>query len=266
MVVERSSRRCLLCDARFTGRAFVCRRCAERYRRTPIPPDELRRFYREVDREYPDWASTYGNYNPPRALLSYLDAIGRDHRILEIGAGGGFILQDLRERGFRALTGSDITPTSLNEIRNRLPDAHVVGADAESLPFTAGAFDVVISSDVLEHLPRLDQHLAEVHRVLAADGRYLFKTPNRHLAESYYLLRGLYDYHIWHPSMVGPGEARRVLRRNGFDPTILPVEELTAAQLRKVPTRAGRAVARRVPLKYLPARLRPHIECVAVKR
>lgn len=265
MVVERSERRCLLCGERFSGRAFVCRACAERYRRTPVPPEVLRRFYHEVDREYPEWANTYGNYNPPRALLRYLDGLDRDVRVLEVGAGGGFLLQELWDRGFHTLTGTDITTTALAEMRRRDIDVEIVGGDAESLPFVKGSFDVVISSDVLEHLPDVRRHITEIHRVLAPGGRYLFKTPNRHLAESYYLLRGLYDYNIWHPSMVGPGEAKRLLRRSGFDTRILPVEELTAAQLRKVPTRIGRRVVRHLPVRYLPARLRPHIECVAVK-
>lgn len=265
MVVERSERRCLLCGASFSGRAFVCRPCAERYRRQPVPPEVLRRFYHEVDREYPEWANTYGNYNPPRALLRYMDGLDRDLRVLEVGAGGGFLLRELWEMGFHDLTGTDITVTSLAEMRERQIDMRIVGADAESLPFVTGSFDLVISSDVLEHLPDVRGHFGEIHRVLAPGGRYLFKTPNRHLAESYYLLRGLYDYNIWHPSMVGPGEAKRMLRRQGFKTTILPVEELTAAQLRKVPTNFGRRLLRRMPVRYLPARLRPHIECVAVK-
>lgn len=265
MVVEHSRRRCLLCDATFSGLAFVCRPCAERYRREPVPPGVLRRFYHEVDREYPEWANTYGNYNPPRALLKYLDKRDRDLRVLEIGAGGGFLLQELWDLGFRDLTGSDITTTSMAEMRSREMELKVVGADAESLPFADGAFDLVISSDVLEHLPRPPEHIAEVRRVLGTGGRYLIKTPNRHLAESYYLLRGLYDYNIWHPSMVGPGEIKRLLRRNGFEAEILPGVELTAAQLRKIPTGVLRRVVSNMPVKYLPARLRPHIECVAIK-
>jgi SAM-dependent methyltransferase len=263
MVVDRSTRICLLCGARFTGRAFVCRPCADRYRSGPIPDEVLRRFYQQVDLEYPEWANTYGNYNPPAALLRYAGQLDRNSRILEIGAGGGYLLEDLWRLGFRKLTGSDITATSLAEMRRRDGALAVVGADAETLPFRSETFDVVITSDVIEHLPRVDQHLAEVLRVLRPGGRYLLKTPNRRPAEMYYRLRGLYDYHIWHPSMFTPREIRRTMREFGFHVGFLPVESLTAAQLRKIPGKPLRRMLGRMPIGRMPVWARPHLEIVA---
>jgi SAM-dependent methyltransferase len=266
MVVDQSRRRCLLCGASFTGRAFVCRSCAGLYHGVPIPDEVLRRFYQRVDIEYPQWANTYGNYNPPRALLSFMETLDRDLNVLEIGAGGGFLLEQLSKLGFRNLTGSDITVTALQEMGRRSIEMHVIGADAESLPLRDECFDVVVSSDVIEHLPRVKRHIDDVHRVLRPGGRYLFKTPNRRPAEYYYRIRGLYDYHIWHPSMLTPGEARRTMNRHGFDVEFLPVAELTAAQVRKIPTSLARAVLSLVPIKRLPVVLHPHLEVVATKR
>jgi SAM-dependent methyltransferase len=266
MVVDRSRRRCLLCDASFTGRAFVCRPCADRYRNREIPDEVLRRFYSQIDVEYPEWANTYGNYNPPRSLLRYIDNLDRDIAILEIGAGGGFLLETLWKRGFRNLTGSDITVTALAEMSRRTADVTVVGADAESLPFRESSFDVVISSDVVEHLTRPLNHLHDVRRVLRQGGQYLLKTPNRRPAELYYRLRGLYDAHIWHPSMFAPGELRRTMGDVGFDVEFLPVAELTAAQIRKIPTRIGKSILRSVPLDRLPVTMHPHLEVVATRR
>lgn len=265
MVVDRSHRRCLLCDAQFDGRAFVCRRCADAYRGRWIPDDVLRRFYSQIDLEYPEWANTYGNYNPPGAILNWIDRLDRSVRVLEVGGGGGFLLEELGEQGFHRLTGSDITVTALAEMSRRKHGFTVVGTDAESLPFTAASFDVVISSDVLEHLTRPYRHLAEVHRILAPGGSYLIKTPNRRPAELYYRARGLYDYHIWHPSMFAPGELKQALGASGFGSVFLPVSDLTAAQLRKIPTDAARSLARRVPLSRLPVTLRPHLEVVATR-
>lgn len=265
MVVDRSHRRCLLCNAQFDGRAFVCRRCADSYRGQRIPDDVLRRFYSQIDLEYPEWANTYGNYNPPDAIMTWIDRLDRSVRVLEVGAGGGFLLEELGERGFQQLTGSDITVTALAEMSRRKHGFTVVGTDAESLPFTAQSFDVVISSDVLEHLTRPYQHLAEVHRILTPGGNYLIKTPNRRPAELYYRARDLYDYHIWHPSMFAPGELKRTLGATGFRAEFLPVGELTAAQLRKIPTKTARSLARKITLSRLPVTARPHLEVVATR-
>ena len=49
----------------------------------------------------------------------------------------------------------------------------------ESLPFPDASFDVVISNQVLEHVWNQERHIAEIHRVLKADGVAYLSTPNR---------------------------------------------------------------------------------------
>ncbi|HUG15515.1 MAG TPA: methyltransferase domain-containing protein, partial [Thermomicrobiales bacterium] len=155
---------------------------------------------------------------------------------------------------------------ALAALQENAPDAELVGVDAASLPFRDGAFDVVISSDVIEHLPHIEQHVTEVARVLAPGGLYLLKTPNRVAADVYYRLRGLHDAYFWHPSMLSPREARDLFARHGFRARILPQPRLTNAQLAKLPgPRLLRPLAARAPLAWLPAPLRPHLEIVARK-
>lgn len=51
-------------------------------------------------------------------------------------------------------------------------------ADGMALPFTEGAFDLVLSHAVIEHVPDAEQYLRECRRVLAAGGRcYLSTAP-----------------------------------------------------------------------------------------
>lgn len=264
MVVERSERRCLLCGAPFEGRTFLCRSCSERYRAAPVPLDVRRRFYAELDRAYPQRSNTYGAYNEPVALMRVFERLPRWVRILELGAGGGFLALKLCELGFTKLTLTDFTETTLTELRARVPHAAILEADASALPFPAGAFEVVVSSDVIEHLESVDAHLAEVARVLTPGGLYLVKTPNRRLAEEFYRLRGLHDSYFWHPSMLAPGELREVFSRHGFAVRFLRAPNLTNAQLAKLPgPRALRGAASRLPLGWLPSALQPHLEVVA---
>ena len=54
----------------------------------------------------------------------------------------------------------------------------VVCAFGSALPFPAESFDVVIALWVLEHLSQPERVLAEVRRVLAPGGHFLFLTPN----------------------------------------------------------------------------------------
>lgn len=262
MVVERSERTCLLCDRPFRGRAFLCRSCADTYRGQAIPAEIRRRFYEAIDRHYPSWSNTCGDYNPPSGLLDALAGFPRNARVLEIGVGGGFNLAALEQLGFTSLYGLDLTSTSLTVAARRSPLSRLATADAASLPFQDGAFDVLLSCDLIEHLPEMDQHLAEARRVLRPGGAYLIKTPNRAMAEIYYRLAGLYDAYFWHPSMVSGYELRAVLRRQGFGCVFLQPDGLTPAQLRKVPEPIQNLAAR-LPTGRLPRRIQPHLEVIA---
>jgi SAM-dependent methyltransferase len=267
VVVERSRRNCLLCGRMFEGRTFLCRACSDRYRDRPVPPATRRQFYEALDRQYPQRSNTHGAYNEPIALLREIECLPRDARILELGAGGGFFGAELHRLGFRYLTLSDFTTTALAALRERAPGALLVGADGARLPFAAASFDVVVASDVIEHIPEVEQHIAEVARVLAPGGRYLLKTPNRLVAAAFYRLRGLHDAYFWHPSMFAPRDLRETFGRYGFTTRILAQPRFTGAQLAKLPgPRLLRPLAGQVPLGWLPALLHPHLEAVATKR
>jgi SAM-dependent methyltransferase len=229
-----------------------------------VPLVVRKRFYEALDRAYPARSNTHGAWNRPDALLAELDSAPRGTRVLEIGAGGGFLGVELRRRGFERLTLTDLTATALGALRQRVPGAMLVSADAERLPFMDATFGIVVSSDLLEHLPDANAHLAEVARVLVAGGRYYLKTPNRRHAEAYYRLRGLHDAYFWHPSMFTPGELRAVCARHGLRLRLLSPSRLTAAQLAKLPgPRALRTAASHAPLGWLPPSFGPHLEAVA---
>jgi 2-polyprenyl-3-methyl-5-hydroxy-6-metoxy-1,4-benzoquinol methylase len=264
MVVERSARTCLLCGAAFEGRTFLCRECSDRYRGSEVPFEVRQRFYQELDYAYPERSNTYDVYNRPEALLAAIARLPRDVAILEVGAGGGFLLRDLVELGFSDLTGTDITETAVQQLNFRVPEAAVVMADAAALPFKPATFHTVVSSDVIEHLPDVERHLSEVARVLRPGGLYFIKTPNRVAANAYYRLRGLHDSYFWHPSMFTAHELRAALARHGLEMRSLHPPHLTSAQLVKLPgPPVLRPLAARLPLLFIPSFLWPHLEVVA---
>jgi SAM-dependent methyltransferase len=227
-----------------------------------------RRCYEARDQAYPERSNTHGDWNAPVALLREIERLPRGARVLELGAGGGFLGAELRARGFAQLVLTDLTATALAALRARVPDALFAAADAARLPFGDATFDAVVSSDLIEHLPGEDveRHLAEVARVLVPGGRYYLKTPNRRMAQAFYRLRGLHDSHVWHPSMFSPAELRAALARHGLRVRLVAQPRLTSAQLAKLPgPRRLRPVAGRLPIGRLPPALRPHLEAVATR-
>lgn len=59
-----------------------------------------------------------------------------------------------------------------------LENLRFVVADAEALPFRSGAFALVVSDDVIEHVPDPERMTAECARVVADDGLVSVSTPN----------------------------------------------------------------------------------------
>ena len=100
-------------------------------------------------------------------------------RSLEVGAGTGYFSLNLLRAGVvRDVTCTDISP---GMVRTLATNAERLGlsvkslrADAESLPFAAGSFDLVLGHAVLHHLPDLERAFSEFHRVLMPGGRIVF--------------------------------------------------------------------------------------------
>src|SRR5438477_4453559 len=95
-------------------------------------------------------------------------AWGARGRTLDLGCGTGRNLP-LFPAGVRAI-GVDPAFDSLQRARRRVPDATLVCGSAEALPFRAGVFDTVVCGLVLCSVPDPARGLAEVRRVLRADG------------------------------------------------------------------------------------------------
>ncbi len=100
-------------------------------------------------------------------------------RSLEVGAGTGYFSLNLLSAGIvRDATCTDISPgmvRALGANARRLGlEVKTARADAESLPFAAGSFDLVLGHAVLHHLPDLERAFAEFHRVLKPGGWIAF--------------------------------------------------------------------------------------------
>jgi SAM-dependent methyltransferase len=130
------------------------------------------------------WGIDFGEIGQAQVLGKLRKLVGPEvdrgyERSLEIGAGTGYFTLNLMLSGIvREATCTDISPgmvTTLGANAERLGlSVRAARADAESLPFPAGSFDLVIGHAVLHHLPDLRRAFAEFHRVLRPGGRIVF--------------------------------------------------------------------------------------------
>lgn len=103
--------------------------------------------------------------------------IGHGQSILEVGCRAGNLTQHYVAGN--QVTGVDVDRQALELFERRLGlKGHWVDVDAEPLPFGAGAFDVVVFSEVMEHVRFPQKVLLEIARVLKPDGRLVGSVPN----------------------------------------------------------------------------------------
>jgi SAM-dependent methyltransferase len=91
-------------------------------------------------------------------------------RVLDVGTGEG----QLARLAGGMVVGVDPTWAQIAEAARRGGHPHYARAGAGGLPFRPGAFDCVVACLVFEHILDMDTAIAEVGRVLAPGGRFLF--------------------------------------------------------------------------------------------
>lgn len=150
----------------------------------------LRRHYDEqvptVEEEFALW----GAYHQHRHELRYdlvakavRAAVPAGGRVLDVGCGSALVADLLADLPLRYV-GTDLAHHhlvyALGKQRPSDPrlSRSVAAAAAEQLPFADASFDVVVMSEVIEHLVRPELAVREVARVLRPGGAFVMTTNN----------------------------------------------------------------------------------------
>lgn len=98
--------------------------------------------------------------------------------VLDVGCGAGPGLRYLATLGIAAV-GIDVSAPGLLVARQQLPAAQLVRCDLEEgVPFANQQFDLVLMSEIVEHVASLPALLGELRRVLRPGGTLVLTTPN----------------------------------------------------------------------------------------
>lgn len=168
----------------------------------------------EAQRAYYDrrWTAT-GDMNPlererAATILALLGRTGlREPRILDLGCGRGRLTAMLSEVG-RA-TGVDLSAEAVAAARARWPQVEWIAGDLFALDLPRGAFDAVVSQEVLEHVEDQPRYLEIAAEALRPGGFLVITTPNRWVQTR----RSPAEHEAWGLQPIEKWVDRRQLRR-----------------------------------------------------
>ncbi|WP_019570133.1 malonyl-ACP O-methyltransferase BioC [Thioalkalivibrio sp. ALE11] len=167
-------------------------------------------------------------------LLERLDLIRmQPERVIDLGCGIGESFDDLARRYRSArLTGVDFAPPMLQRARRRgrwLRRPRVLCADMEALPLADASQDLAISSAALQWCSSLDRAFAEVRRILAPGGLWMFTTFGpatlSELREAFAAVDGGAAAHV--NAFIDMHDIGDALVRAGFADPVMDQETLT---------------------------------------
>lgn len=118
----------------------------------------------------PSWLTRYSEYG------AILNQIPLGSKILDLGCGDGNVTRLYLTKG--EVIGLDVSTMALARARKRGIQTVQHNLNTLPLPFHAKNFDVVILTDVLEHLVDPLATLGECTRLLKPNGRVILTVPN----------------------------------------------------------------------------------------
>jgi SAM-dependent methyltransferase len=99
-----------------------------------------------------------------------------DARVLDVGTSTGTNLRLLRELGFQHVTGLDFSDEAIRYCEQK-GFGPVQKGDICAIPFADGTFDLVLATDIVEHVDDDARAMKEIARVLSPGGIALLTVP-----------------------------------------------------------------------------------------
>lgn len=117
-----------------------------------------------------------------RLLKAYVIAEEFIHGdVLEVGCGEGRGVSRIIRKS-KSFTALDKIESALRKLRQQFPSGKFITGNFPPFAVASDQYDVVVSFQVIEHIPDDVFYLKEIHRVLKPGGLALITTPNRSMS------------------------------------------------------------------------------------
>ncbi len=139
-----------------------------------------RKYYGSYIQSDVEYAARLHSVNFPNFHAEVVSPYLSDSALLDLGCGQLPYIDSFPEAGIKVFFGLDLSLESLMIARRNFKGKFpliLVKHGIEDIPFEDASFDVVISSEVLEHLDNPKNYLREICRVMRKGGCLSLSTP-----------------------------------------------------------------------------------------
>ncbi len=177
-----------------------------------IPTEtELINHYNQYSRNNFISPITVKNYQD---LLTSFEPYRKTGRILDIGCGDGYFLQEAKKMGWKVY-GTEYTDSAIEVCNNKGIQMHQ--GKLTPTNYAADYFDIITSFEVLEHINNPIEEVQNICTILRKGGLVYLTTPNFNALERY-LLKEQYSVICYpeHLSYYTPRTLNYLFQKNGF--------------------------------------------------
>lgn len=166
-----------------THRVFKCKKC-KHIQLFPIPSlTEEKNFY---DNNLQDKNINFFGGIKENRIKSLEDTLRRvefikkqipkNGKILEIGSGHGFFLEQMEKLNYK-ITGIEIS-SEKRKMAKRITNAKILSIDLINHEIDIKNFDMIVMFHVLEHLSKPSEFLKKISLLLKSKGKIILEVPN----------------------------------------------------------------------------------------
>jgi 2-polyprenyl-3-methyl-5-hydroxy-6-metoxy-1,4-benzoquinol methylase len=164
-----------------------------------------------------------GRFDTVVEMLKNIEGI-ESKKILDMGCGDGALTYLVAREGYD-VTGIDNSKEGIEIAKNKFIEYHLepkfILSDVIDTELETEKYDVIFSSDVIEHLVVPEKIVAEAHRLLKSDGTFILTTPYKISEEPGPL----------HTKEFYPGELKKMLEPYFYDTKIKLTHHMLWASL-----------------------------------
>lgn len=164
-------------------------------------------------------------------VLDGFEKFRKTNKMLDVGCGPGLFLIEAKKRGWEVY-GTEFTDNQLAYLKDK--GINTLKGKLTDDSFEPELFDVIISSEVIEHINNPVEEMKHFYRLLRKGGLVYITTPNFNAIERF-LLKGNYEIIEYpeHLCYYTPKTIDLLLANNGFKKLTITSTGISIAQIKK---------------------------------